>query len=246
MMADVQRIEINEENNPTIEEQNQAAEASEEQTPERPEWLPEKFATPEDMATAYGELETKLSSGMQESTDEESTPANVGALTSDDMQRFSDEWLEKGALSEETYTELSEKYGADRSLVDQYIQGQAALAQGVADRMYAITGGPEKYESMIEWAKGALNQDEIQAFDSLMDGGNEGQMHIAIRGLHARYVAEGGGSAPTVLQGKSSRGSSNAFRSIAELRTAMSDPRYKNDPAYRKDVEERLAVSNVL
>ncbi len=27
---------------------------------ERPEWLPEKYKTPEDLAKAYGELETKL------------------------------------------------------------------------------------------------------------------------------------------------------------------------------------------
>ena len=32
----------------------------EEQAQDRPEWLPEKFSSPEDMAKAYGELESKL------------------------------------------------------------------------------------------------------------------------------------------------------------------------------------------
>ncbi|MDQ2651568.1 MAG: hypothetical protein M3Z20_00875 [Chloroflexota bacterium] len=32
-----------------------------------------------------------------------------------------------------------------------------------------------------------------------------------------------------------------AFRSTAELTAAMRDPRYKNDPAYRDEVAQRLA-----
>ena len=33
---------------------------------ERPEWLPEKFKTPEDMAKSYTELERKMQSRMQD------------------------------------------------------------------------------------------------------------------------------------------------------------------------------------
>ena len=37
-----------------------ATEATEAPVIERPEWLPEKFETPEALASSYGELETKL------------------------------------------------------------------------------------------------------------------------------------------------------------------------------------------
>ena len=35
---------------------------------ERPEWLPGKFKSPEEMAKAYGELEVKLSKSSEEQT----------------------------------------------------------------------------------------------------------------------------------------------------------------------------------
>ena len=37
---------------------------------ERPEWLPEKFQSPEDMAKAYGELESKMGEEPESSEDE--------------------------------------------------------------------------------------------------------------------------------------------------------------------------------
>ena len=52
------------ESNPSLEEQSQQQENQEQakQNGDRPEWLPEKFANAEDLAKAYGELETKFSS----------------------------------------------------------------------------------------------------------------------------------------------------------------------------------------
>ena len=38
----------------------EATEVAEAPVEQRPEWLPEKFNSPEDMATSYSELESKL------------------------------------------------------------------------------------------------------------------------------------------------------------------------------------------
>lgn len=246
-MTEYQRVEINEATeNPTLEEQAEPTQETVEEVSERPEWLPEKFSSAEDMAKAYGELEAKLSGGAEEVTDEEPKPDTdpTTGMSQEDMQKYSNEWAENGTLSDETYDELLSKYSVDRGVVDQFIQGQMALADMVANRMHALAGGPESYNQMIEWAKENLSEGEQAAYDKIMEQGDESSMEIAIRGLHARFA--GGGRTPTLVQGKASTGAANAYRSIAELRTAMSDPRYKNDPAYRKDVEERLAVSNVL
>ena len=74
-MGEAHRYEVGqeEENNPTLEEQanaidvqaqEQAEEASKPMTyseeDTRPEWLPEKFAYVEEMAKAYGELESRM------------------------------------------------------------------------------------------------------------------------------------------------------------------------------------------
>ena len=48
------------------------------------------------------------------------------------------------------------------------------------------------------------------------------------------------------MTGKKAPSKAKAFRSQAELARAISDPRYPTDPAYRMDVEEKLARSGDL
>ena len=67
-MAELHRVEINEkapnEIEPTEEKPQEQAQVETEELPQeqsdRPEWLPEKFKDPADMAKAYSELEKKL------------------------------------------------------------------------------------------------------------------------------------------------------------------------------------------
>ena len=73
-MAELHRVEINEKAPSEIEpeekpstEQPQAEELQEVQS-DRPEWLPEKFKSAEDMAQAYSELEKKLGQPKEEAT----------------------------------------------------------------------------------------------------------------------------------------------------------------------------------
>ena len=77
-MAELHRVEINEkapnEIEPTEEKPQEQAQAETEELPQeqsdRPEWLPEKFKSPEDMSKAYAELEKKLGQAPKEDTDE--------------------------------------------------------------------------------------------------------------------------------------------------------------------------------
>jgi hypothetical protein len=73
-MAELHRVEINEKAPNEIEPVDEAVETPEEQqaepqaeeTQERPEWLPEKFKSAEDMAQAYAELEKRMGQGAKE------------------------------------------------------------------------------------------------------------------------------------------------------------------------------------
>ena len=67
---------------------------------------------------------------------------------------------------------------------------------------------------------------------------------MAMELLLARYeksLKAGGG--PELLSGTPGVAVSAGFRSQAELVAAMRDKRYNVDPAYRADVEKRLAIS---
>ena len=71
--------------------------------PDRPEWLPEKFSSAEDMATAYQELESKLGNPEATPEPEGEQPESVSAINA-----ATDEFMEAGQLSDETFEENSD------------------------------------------------------------------------------------------------------------------------------------------
>tara|TARA_B100000676_G_C18057861_1_gene835691 strand:- start:1266 stop:2057 length:792 start_codon:yes stop_codon:yes gene_type:complete len=245
-------------NQPTADPENATTvEATSEETAavessDRPEWLPEKFQSAEDLASAYKELESKLGQPKEEvETTEEEAPKQEEESDewTDKFAPFTKELEEKGELSEESYADLT-KQGYPKQLVDQWIAGQQALqtleSQQEGEIVNSI-GGQENFDSMIEWVKENVSPAEIEAYDRAVTGGTQADAQVAVQGMYARYqAATGEGSAPKLITGQKGDGKGKAIRSNAELVELMGDPRYHSDPAYRQDVERRLAVSDIL
>tara|TARA_R100000231_G_scaffold57516_1_gene47536 strand:- start:4863 stop:5624 length:762 start_codon:yes stop_codon:yes gene_type:complete len=253
-MAEANRVVINEptENEEiTLEQQaemqEEAVAASEEQpaTEERPEWLDEKFNSPEDLAKAYNELQKKLSEPKEETEEvaSEETPSD-NIDSSGAVGKATLEFEEKGELSEETFAEL-EKAGLPKEYVESYIAGQQALVERNALDLYNSIGGEEEYDGMIQWAGESLSEQEVETFNELVVNGTPEQQRLAIKGLHAQYRGATG-SGPVLKQGTTSGNSVKPFSSTKELQRAMSDRRYAEVPSYREEVERRLSVSNIL
>ena len=253
-MAEANRVVINEptENEEiTLEQQaemqEEAVAASEEQpaTEERPEWLDEKFNSPEDLAKAYNELQKKLSEPKEETEEaaNEETPSD-NIDSSGAVGKATLEFEEKGELSEETFAEL-EKAGLPKEYVESYIAGQQALVERNALDLYNSIGGEEEYDGMIQWAGESLSEQEVETFNELVVNGTPEQQRLAIKGLHAQYRGSTG-SGPALKQGTTSGNSVKPFSSTKELQRAMSDRRYAEVPSYREEVERRLSVSNIL
>tara|TARA_R100001015_G_scaffold5753_1_gene2235 strand:+ start:22 stop:786 length:765 start_codon:yes stop_codon:yes gene_type:complete len=254
-MAEANRVVINEptENEEiTLEQQaemqeEQAVATSEEQpaTEERPEWLDEKFNSPEDLAKAYTELQKKLSEPKEETEEvasEETPQENIDS--SDVVTKATLEFDEKGELSEDTFAAL-EKAGLPKDYVEAYIAGQQALVERNAVDLYNSIGGEEEYDGMIQWAGETLTEGEVDTFNELVINGTPEQQRLAIKGLHAQYRGSTG-SGPALKQGTTSGNSVKPFSSTKELQRAMSDRRYQEVPSYREEVERRLSVSNIL
>ena len=231
---------------------------SEQAGQERPDWLPEKFNSVEDMAKAYGELEKKLGSPSSETetTEEvtEETPDPETASASEvaevlnksgvDFDTLQAEFNENGGLNEDSYKKLEEA-GFPKSLVDTWIAGQQALATDLYEQVFGSVGGEESYNQMLEWAGDNLPQSEIDAFNKAIDSGDINMINFAVNGLSARYRSEVG-TEPRLIQGETSGTSGGSFQSAAELTAAMRDPRYQSDPAYRRAIAEKLKRSNVF
>lgn len=224
---------------------------------ERPSWLPEKFKSPEDMAKAYSELESKIGKPAEPKADDappaevpnptEATPDDATKALSErglDLSKFSEEFSEKGELTPDSYAEL-EKAGLSKDIVDQYIEGQKARASQYESSVKAEVGGDEGYNQMVTWAKSNMSPAEITAFNSAVSSGDVNQAKLAVLGLSTRY-SSANGSDPKRTIGGGKAGAQDAFESTAQLTEAMRDPRYKADPAYRASVQNKLSRSSVF
>jgi len=231
---------------------------------ERPEWLPEKFKTPEDMADAYSNLEKKMGEGestgnVEEpetvSQDEQSTESETNEQPSGsevqkaveaagvDFDSLQNEYNEQGGLSEEAYAKLADA-GFPQDLVNSWIQGQEALANDYQSSVHNIVGGAEAYSEMISWAGDNLSETEVAAYDRAVDSGDLDMVKLAVSGLQAKYQAVEGAD-PSLIDGQSAPSSGGNYSSWSEVTSAMKDPRYQSDPAYRQSVTDKLARSSV-
>ena len=256
-MAELHRVEINEKAPSEIEPEEKASTEqpqTEEIQSDRPEWLPEKFKSAEDMAQAYSELEKKLGQPKEEASEEpeqseaeaenkeEQAEENVSEAYQTIAEASKEFFENDGQLSEETYNAL-EKAGLPRDLVDSYAAGQQALLQSEEAQIQSVANG--QYDAMAEWANENLPQEEIDAFDEAVTGGTIQQAKLAVQGLYARYQ-NATGSTPKLTQGSVSGVSTMPFKSMQELARAQSDPRYRSgDKAYHEEIDRRLAVSNI-
>lgn len=236
----------NQQQQPTpVEQQQQHPEETPTETPERPEWLPEKFDTPESMAEAYGQLEQRFhennNNNNEQSEDNsevtEATPAMGEVVTA-----ASDEYYENGTLSDSAYQSLEEA-GLSRDVVDTYVQGFEALQAQQEESLQAEIGGKDNYDSMSEWASTALTDQEQTVYNNTVESGDRDAAAMAIRGLYARYVADGGDPVALVQGGTAGNALAVPFGSSYEMTQSMADPRYENDEGYRRSVEARIAVT---
>lgn len=218
---------------------------------DRPEWLPEKFKSPEDMAKAYAELEKKLGQPNKgESQQEAQQDANEVAEQAVEsaglnMEALSAEYAEKGELTPESYEAL-EKVGISKDMVDQYIAGVEAQQDLATQQMLAPVGGEQGYQEMISWAADSLSEAEIDAYNKAIDSGDAATMKMAVENLHNRYIAENGSEPKRMVAGRNGDAGLSVYNSTAELMRDMQDKRYAEDPAFRSKVEQKLARSNIL
>ena len=229
-------------------------------TQSRPEGLPEKFNSVEDMVKSYSELEKKLGEQSQptkESVDpvsqaetkEEQPKSDLDIATKAvdsaglNMETLSEEFAKDGKLADNSYKSL-EKAGIPKEYVDRFIAGQQAIADQQSATVKNMVGGAEAYDSMSEWASENLSETEKQAYNAAVNSKDLEAVKLAVVGLKARY-AQSTGSEPKLVEGKASPSGEQGFASWAQVTQAMSDPRYAKDPAYQAEIKNKLANSKI-
>lgn len=221
------------------------APAVEDNQSERPEWLPEKFNSPEDLAKSYAELEKKLSAPKEDSPEDKPTDEveQENSNNGPQFDKFAEEFASAGELSEDSFTELAEM-GYPREMVETYIKGMQSAQTADANAVMEVAGGSEGYKELTDWAKDNMSETELQLYNQMVETGTDNAKMAVEWLMSKREAAEG--VEPFLLYGKSQPASKDEFRSTAEVVEAMKDSRYGKDPAYTKDVEDKLGRSSVF
>ena len=229
-------------------------------TQSKPEGLPEKFNSVDELVKSYSELEKKLgeqSQPTEQSVDPVSkTEVKAEQPKSDldiatkavdsaglNMETLSEEFAKDGKLADGSYQSL-EKAGIPKEYVDRFIAGQQAIADQQSATVKNLVGGTESYDNMSEWAGQNLTETEKQAYNTAVNSKDLEAVKLAVVGLKARY-AQSTGSEPQLVEGKASPSGEQGFASWAQVTQAMSDPRYAKDPAYQAEVKNKLANSKI-
>ena len=243
---------------PTLEEQSAAQDAAAkaaesdpklagEDAGERPEWLPEKFKSVEDMAKAYTELEKTQGAPKEAPTAEAATEEANKAVEAAglDMDALSAEFAEKGELTPESLESLA-KVGITPEMVDAYVAGQDAQATAVRDSLLEPVGGEEAYGEMVEWAGDNLADAEIDAFNSILEGGDLNAIKMAVENLNTKFKDANGVEPSVQLSGKGGESTLSVYESTADMMKDMNNPEYKSNAAFRAKVAEKLGRSNIM
>ena len=221
-------------------------------TQSKPEGLPEKFNSVEDLAKSYSELEKKL--GDNKEAPKEEAPKTETKNDLDiaekavesaglNMETLSSEYAEKGELDAKSYDAL-EKAGIPKDYVNQFIEGQKAIADQQATSIKDMVGGADAYAEMSNWAADNMSEQEKTAYNTAVNSKDVETAKLAVVGLKAKFESANGNE-PSLVEGKGTITGQDGYRSWAEVTAAMGDDRYSKDPAYQAMVQDKLAKSDL-
>lgn len=212
-----------------------------------------KYENAQELEKAYIELEKKLGEKNTDSTPKEEVTESEPEAKEEEKPTEStvldDLWDQandgKGEYKQETLQALSEMSPQD--LAKMHLQYRAEnsprdLSESDVQQLKGLVGGDANYSNMLSWAQQNLNEQEVNMFDQVMEMGNPLAAFFAVRSLAYRYN-DAIGFDGKMVTGTSPKESTDIFRSQAEVVAAMSDRRYEDDPAYRKDIMDKLSRS---
>ena len=213
-----------------------------------------KYKNAEELEKGYLELQQKLSNNKEdEEVGEEEEEYEDESESSDEVSVLDRMWEEavSGEFSEELTQEIEDMSPTD--LANMYLdyrqQQEQQPTAGSRDfsteeitQLKSIVGGDKNYTNMIDWAQKSLNEQEVKMFDAVMERGDPLSAFFAVRSLAYAYN-DAIGYDGNMVQGKAPRQSNDQFRSQQEVVRAMADPRYDDDPAYRREIMDKLERS---
>jgi hypothetical protein len=118
----------------------------------------------------------------------------------------------------------------------------------IQDSIFNQVGGEAEYQRLATWAAENIPTERLNAYNDALAKADQGAVMNALKGLQYDYMMKHGYE-PRLTGGRAPSTEARGFESEAQVVAAMKDPRYSGDnpdPAYIKEVERRISVSNVF
>lgn len=159
-----------------------------------------------------------------------------------DPIELSKQIAQSGDIASEAKTALGaklEKAGLPVSMIDEYITGQKAVMDMTVRDIMSVAGGEEGYQEMADWASKNLSEAELKAYSDIMTKADVNTAKLTVGNMYARFKSNVP-SAGKLVRGSTAASGGDIFRSWEQQKDAQRDPRYKADPAFRKEVEQKI------
>lgn len=227
------------------EEEQQGDEESQSEEVTGDDGEPEEFKpigeTPADINEASQQLE-EHEAGFNDMV----ATAIERGLSQDAVTRIQQEYQNEDRLSDESYKELAEA-GYSKAFVDAYIRGQEALVNQYVEKVMDFVGGRERFQQVYTHMQ--TNNPEgaealIKAFESRDVATMKTILNLAGQSRDKTFGKKAERSiAKRATPAKPAPRKAVGFESQAEMIKAMSDPRYRTDSKYRREVEQKVIDS---
>ena len=211
-----------------------------------------KYKNAEELEKGYLELQQKLNGKeTEEKAEEPKAEQEKAEETTSILDTLWEEATSGKEYTQETLKQLESMSATDLAqlYLEERQKGNDAPSAEARDfseeevtQLKGIVGGDANYTNMLNWAQKSLNEQEVKMFDAVMAKGDPLSAFFAVRSLAYAYN-DAIGYDGNVVQGKAPKASNDQFRSQAEVVKAMSDSRYEEDPAYRRDIMDKLERS---
>ena len=215
----------------------------------QPPLIDGKFKNQEDLLAAYKELEKKLHKPEQETEEkpvEEEAQEPEIPVSQQSMQKAADVFKEKGELTPDVIEDLSKMDSKElvKAYMDFYSKNQQqSIQQSAITDIQNIAGGEQGYNDLVQWASTNLPEQDVLEFNKVAESNNVAAIKFAVEALNNRYKNSEGYEGQLITGRSPTNDGLKPYRSHAELVRDIGNPLYNSDPAFRQDVEKRLARS---
>jgi len=210
--------------------------APEEQSQEQPQSNPQE----QQQVQTQENIQDEVANQLQTEEDLKNDLVSRGV----DWDTLDKEVEENGTLSQESLNAL-EKAGYPKSVVEAYLNGVQALADKFVSQVKTFAGGEEEFARMQQFLS-TRPASEVKAFNSLIERGDLGQIQLAMQGIKAQMTQKFGTANPTVMANGNVAGTPSGYTSTREMVKDMNDPRYQVDPAFTREVYNKIKNSTIF